>query len=362
MAADRAAARAGWKARGAVSNREGRFQHFRHEPVDDGWPADAAEGGAAVHRTVMADKARTIINYNNSPDIPFDRSINPYRGCEHGCIYCFARPTHSYLDLSPGLDFETRLFYKEDAPAMLERELSKPSYRCRPVALGINTDAYQPVEKELELTRRLLAVLWEYRHPVSLITKSRLILRDLDLLEKMARHRLVWAAVSLTSHQQPVKSTLEPRAASPRQRLEVIGELSAAGVPVGAMVAPVIPAITDHELETLLEQAYGAGAVDHFEKTRRSSEAVEIAPSDATVADRDVVVVDDIVATGSTMSSAIAQLTGPARVFVACVHPMLAANARTKLANAGVDAVYGTDTIERAVSAVSAAPAIAERL
>lgn len=251
----------GWKTRGAVSNWEGRFQNFRREAVYDGWYRDDEQEAPAVHRTVMPDKARSIITYNTSPDIPFDRSINPYRGCEHGCIYCFARPTHSYLDLSPGLDFETQLFYKEDAPAMLERELSKPTYRCRSIALGINTDAYQPVERELGLTRRLLEVLLEYRHPVSLITKSRLILRDLDILSEMARHNLIWSAVSVTSRRQTIKSTLEPRTASPNQRLGVIEQLSGAGVPVSVMVAPVIPAITDHELESLLEDAYAAGAV-----------------------------------------------------------------------------------------------------
>lgn len=248
------------KARGALSNPGGRFERFKHEIVDDGWHHLDDDNISPLQRMVQEDRAKTIINYNQSPDIPFDRSINPYRGCEHGCIYCYARPTHSYLDLSPGLDFETKLFYKADAITKLEYELSKPGYRCRPIALGINTDAYQPVERELKLTRRLLKTLLYYRHPVMLITKSELILRDLDILEDMAARRLVSVAISITSMQQKIKNTLEPRAASPAKRLHTIQSLAAAGIATGVMVAPVIPAITDHEMETILDQAYTAGA------------------------------------------------------------------------------------------------------
>ena len=247
------------KTRGAVSNPGSRLERFHHETIDDGWH-DSEETIPPLQRTVRADHAKTLINYNQSPDIPFDRSINPYRGCEHGCIYCYARPTHSYLDLSPGLDFETKLFYKTDAITLLESELSRPSYQCRPIALGVNTDAYQPIEREQCLTRQLLQTLLHYRHPVTLVTKSDLILRDLDILEELAANRLVSVAVSVTSMQQKIKSTLEPRATSPAKRLHAIRSLAAAGIATGVMVAPVIPAITDHEMETIMEQAYDAGA------------------------------------------------------------------------------------------------------
>jgi DNA repair photolyase len=250
------------KARGAVTNPDGRFESLRREAFDDGWVRTEDEEGKAVRTQLLPDKAKSVINYNDSPDIPFDRSINPYRGCEHGCIYCFARPSHAYLGLSAGLDFETKLFYKQDAVRLLETELKNPRYRCRPVAFGINTDAYQPVERELKLGRSLLEVLLRYRHPLSLITKSRLILRDLDLLRAFAEQNLVSVMVSITSLETGVKSTLEPRAASPAARLDIIRELSMAGIPVGVMVAPVIPFITDNEMESILEAAYEAGACD----------------------------------------------------------------------------------------------------
>lgn len=251
-----------FKTRGALSNPDGRFEPMRHEAVDDGWGRQEEEDGAPKQLavTVLPDKAKTVINYNKSPDIPFDRSINPYRGCEHGCIYCFARPSHSYIGLSAGLDFETQLFYKEDATAKLEQELSKPGYQCQPITLGINTDAYQPIERELKVTRGLLEVLLRFRHPVSLITKSRLILRDLDILAELAQQSLVSVAVSMTSLRNDIKSTLEPRTSSPAKRLETIERLAQAGVPVGVMVAPVIPFITDAEMEHILEAAYKAGA------------------------------------------------------------------------------------------------------
>lgn len=252
-----------FKTRGALSNPDGRFESMRHETVDDGWRReDEAETGAPkqIAVSVLPDKAKTVINYNKSPDIPFDRSINPYRGCEHGCIYCFARPSHSYIGLSAGLDFETRLFYKEDAAAKLEQELSKPGYQCQPVTLGINTDAYQPIERERKVTRGLLEVLLRFRHPVSLITKSRLILRDLDILQALAEQNLVSVAVSMTSLRNDIKNTLEPRTSSPAKRLEAIEQLAGAGVPVGVMVAPIIPVVTDAEMEHILEAAYRAGA------------------------------------------------------------------------------------------------------
>ncbi|HEX5057583.1 MAG TPA: PA0069 family radical SAM protein [Gammaproteobacteria bacterium] len=250
------------KARGAVTNPDGRFESMRHEAFDDGWVRTEDEEGKAVRTQLLPDTARSVINYNDSPDIPFDRSINPYRGCEHGCIYCFARPSHAYLGLSAGLDFETKLFYKQDAVQLLEAELKNPRYRCQPIAFGINTDAYQPVERELKLSRSLLEVLLRYRHPLSLITKSRLILRDIDLLRELAQRNLVSVMISITSLETGVKSALEPRAAAPAVRLEIIRELSAAEVPVGVMVAPVIPFITDNEMESILEAAYQAGARD----------------------------------------------------------------------------------------------------
>jgi DNA repair photolyase len=247
------------KGRGALTNRLERFQEHQTAPVEDGWPGDD-EGSPSIVTSVVPEQARSIITYNRSPDIGFDRSINPYRGCEHGCIYCYARPSHAYLGLSPGLDFETRLTYKADAAALLRTELARPAYRCAPLMLGANTDPYQPVEKRLGVTRSILEVLLECRHPLSIVTKSALVLRDLDLLGEMARHRLVQVMVSLTSMDAALKRVLEPRTASPAARLAVIRGLAEAGVPVGVLIAPVIPVITDAELETLLEQAVAAGA------------------------------------------------------------------------------------------------------
>ncbi len=212
--------------------------------------------------TLGIDRSRTVIGYNQSPDVPFDRSINPYRGCEHGCCYCFARPSHAYLDLSPGLDFETRLFYKPDAPAQLRQELARPHYRCAPIALGVNTDAYQPVERKTGLTRQLLEVLLACRHPVSLITKSALIERDLDLLVTLARVQLVQVQISITTLDHELARRLEPRATAPTRRLGIVRALSEAGIPVGVLVAPVIPFLNDAELERILEQAREAGAID----------------------------------------------------------------------------------------------------
>jgi len=250
--------RQAFKGRGAASNPAVRFDALTLEQLHDGWYED--EVPDSLNETVLPDHARSVISTNESPDVGFDKSINPYRGCSHGCVYCFARPTHAYLGLSPGLDFETKLFYKPDAVTLLEAELAKPKYRCTPIALGINTDGYQPLEKRLEITRGILAVLARCRHPVTIVTKSALVLRDLDLLADLAKDRLVSVMLSITSLTNDIKRTLEPRAASPQARLRVIQELARAGVPAGVLVAPVIPAITDHEIEDILSAAKEAGA------------------------------------------------------------------------------------------------------
>jgi DNA repair photolyase len=247
-----------FKGRGSTSNVAGRFDSLILEKADDGWYQDEIVENPT--ETALPDHARSVITSNDSPDVGFDVSINPYRGCAHGCVYCFARPTHSYLGLSPGLDFETKLFYKADAVSILERELSKPKYVCKTIALGINTDGYQPLEKRLEVTRGILAVLARCRHPVTIVTKSALIVRDLDLLTDLAKDHLVSVMASVTSLTNEIKRTLEPRTASPAARLRIIEQLSEAGVPVGVLVAPVIPAITDHEIEDILGAAKGAGA------------------------------------------------------------------------------------------------------
>jgi len=247
-----------FKGRGSASNPAGRFEVLTHERADDGWYQD--EITESPNETVLPDRARGIITSNDSPDVGFDNSINPYRGCSHGCVYCFARPTHAYLGLSPGLDFETKLFYKADAVKLLEAELSKPKYVCKPIALGINTDGYQPLEKRLGITRSILEVLARCRHPVSIVTKGALIVRDIDLLVDLAKDRLISVMLSITSLTDDIKRTLEPRAASPLARLRVIRQLAQAGIPVGVLVAPVIPAITDHEMEAILAAAREAGA------------------------------------------------------------------------------------------------------
>jgi DNA repair photolyase len=245
------------KGRGAVISPDGRFDAWRREAADDGW---WNEDGEAPATELMVDSAKTVITYNTSPDIPYDRSINPYRGCEHGCAYCFARPSHAYLGLSPGLDFETKIAYKANAAEILRMELASSGYACRPVALGINTDAWQPVERRLRVTRGILAVLAETRHPVTIVTKSALILRDLDLLADLARGNLLHVAVSITTLDHDLARAMEPRAPSPRRRLSVIAALVAAGIPTAVMVAPLIPALSDHELEAILGAAREAGA------------------------------------------------------------------------------------------------------
>jgi DNA repair photolyase len=247
-----------FKGRGAASNPAVRFDATTREQTHDGWYED--EIVEHLSETVLPDRARSVITTNNSPDVGFDQSINPYRGCSHGCVYCFARPTHAYLGLSPGLDFETKLFYKADAVKILEAELAKPRYVCKPIALGINTDGYQPLEKRLEITRGILGVLARCRHPVTIVTKSALVVRDIDLLTDLARDRLVSVMVSITSLTNEIKRTLEPRTASPQARLRVVRQLAQAGIPVGVLVAPVIPAITDHEMEDILAAAKEAGA------------------------------------------------------------------------------------------------------
>ncbi|MCH4561529.1 PA0069 family radical SAM protein [Halomonas sp. EGI 63088] len=246
------------KGRGATFDPHNRFAPSVSEAVDDGWWQEAVPERLATE--VRDERTRSALSWNTSPDLPFDRSLNPYRGCEHGCIYCYARPSHAYWDLSPGLDFETQLIARTGLVERLREELCKPGYVCRPINLSGNTDCYQPLEAERGTTRAILALLLECRHPVTLVTKSALILRDLDLLRALAEQRLVRVMVSLTSLDSDLKRALEPRAASPEARLKVIRTLGAAGVPVGTLVAPVIPGLTDHELEGLLEAAREAGA------------------------------------------------------------------------------------------------------
>jgi DNA repair photolyase len=245
--------------RGAVSNRAGRFESLAVERVDDGWGI-ADEPLPPLETTVLPEPTQSVITRNNSPDIPFEQSINPYRGCEFGCAYCFARPAHAYVNLSPGLDFETKLFYKKDAAQRLREELNRRGYRPSPISLGTNTDPYQPLEKRLGVTRSLLEVMAECRHPVTIVTKSALVVRDTDLLQCLAAEQLTRVFVSITTLDGELKRRMEPRAASPAARLATIAKLAAAGIPTGVMFAPVVPAINDHELESVLEAAAKAGA------------------------------------------------------------------------------------------------------
>ncbi len=250
-------------ARGATLNSESRRFNLSQTRADGDWlDAQALIDGTplALRTTVTVERPRTIISRNTSPDVPFDRSINPYRGCEHGCIYCFARPTHAFHDLSPGLDFETKLFAKPDAAGLLRVELAKPGYRCAPIAFGTNTDPYQPIERELRITRACLEVLAACDHPLTITTKSDRVLRDLDLLAPMAAKGLVAVTLSITSLDPRIAMTIEPRAPHPERRLAAVHALSSAGVPTYVSIAPVIPAITDHEIEHLLERAAQAGA------------------------------------------------------------------------------------------------------
>ena len=257
------------RGRGSASFVDGRFQKRAARLEDDGWDSlQTLAGEAAQSRldtVVTEERARSIVSRNASPDVGFNQSVNPYRGCEHGCVYCFARPSHAYLDLSPGLDFETRLYAKTNAAERLREELAKPSYRCSPIALGINTDGYQPIERRWGVTRELLEVLAECRHPCSIVTKGALVTRDLDLLAPMARQGLVTVYLSITTLDNRLSARMEPRAAAPHARLATVRRLADAGVPVGVLVAPVIPAITDAELEAILEAArdHGAGSASY---------------------------------------------------------------------------------------------------
>ncbi len=249
------------KGRGVSSQPAPRFVASHTEPFDDGWAieADPLVGPAPATR-LRPDPSRTIISRNRSPDLPFDRSINPYKGCEHGCVYCFARPTHAYLDLSPGLDFETQIYYKAQADTLLEEALRKPSYQCRPIALGANTDPYQPAENKHRITRAILRTLAQCRHPVSIVTKGALVERDIDILSEMARQQLAHVTISVTMLDPQLKRTLEPRTPSPARRLKSIAALAARGIPVSVLAAPMIPFVNDHELEDILQASYDAGA------------------------------------------------------------------------------------------------------
>jgi len=246
------------KGRGATGNPHNRFDAWVREVTDDGWPP--GEEPPPLRTTLSIDSARSVLTFNESPDVPFDRSVNPFRGCEHGCVYCFARPTHAYYGHSPGLDFESRLYWKPDGAALLAKTLDKPGYQCRPIALGVNTDAWQPIERRLRSTRSILEVLLERRHPVYIITKSALVERDLDLLGAMAEQSLVSVSFSITTQNSELARHMEPRAAAPRRRLQALANTAAAGVPVGVQVAPLIPALNDDEMEEILGLAHDAGA------------------------------------------------------------------------------------------------------
>jgi DNA repair photolyase len=245
--------------RGARSRIAGRFEPEAREPFDDGWTRED-EPATTLETSVTEERARSIIATNDSPDVPFEQSINPYRGCEHGCVYCFSRPSHAYLELSPGLDFETKLFAKTNAAELLKQELSKPGYVVKPIAFGTNTDCYQPIERRYKIMRQLLEVLSECHHPLSIVTKSALVERDLDILWPMAAKNLAKVFVSINTLDRTLARRLEPRAASPQRRLDTLRALARAGVPCGVMVAPTIPALTDKSIEEVLEAAAATGA------------------------------------------------------------------------------------------------------
>ncbi|MGK9201971.1 MULTISPECIES: PA0069 family radical SAM protein [Sinorhizobium] len=248
------------RGRGAALNISGRFEPMTREVFDDGW--QTLEELPPFKTEVQIEKPKTAITRNDSPDISFDRSINPYRGCEHGCIYCFARPTHAYMGLSAGLDFEAKLFAKPDAPRLLERELAKPDYKLRPIAIGTNTDPYQPIEKEWRIMRQILEVLKDANHPVMIVTKSAMVTRDIDLLAPMAEKGLARVGISVTTLDRKLARSMEPRASTPTKRLEALRAISEAGIPAGVLVAPIIPALNDHEIERVLDSAKTAGASD----------------------------------------------------------------------------------------------------
>jgi len=253
----------GFRGRGAASNAASRFLAWERVPEVDS-DAGAAPDEARVPTTLFDDRAKTVISWNASPDIPFDRSVNPAKGCEHGCVYCYARPTHAYLGLSPGLDFETKIFVKRDAASLLRQELMRPSYRPGVLALGANTDPYQPVERELGITRAILEVLDEFGHPVSVTTKGALVERDIDILARMAGRGLAQVNVSLATLEPELARRMEPRAAAPHRRVETLRRLAAAGIPTAVLVAPVIPALTDHDIEHVLETAAAAGTGEAY--------------------------------------------------------------------------------------------------
>lgn len=256
------------KGRGARSNVSGRYENLREEDFDDGWTGDDA-AAAPLRTSLTPERARKIITRNDSPDVGFDRSINPYRGCEHGCVYCYARPAHAWMGLSPGLDFESKLFFKPESPRLLEQELCDRRYVCKPIHIGGNTDPYQPVERDERITRGVIEVLSRFNHPFSIITKSALIARDTDLMGPMAEKGLVSAAVSITTLDRKLARAMEPRAATPARRLEAISRLAGAGVPVTVGFAPVIPGLNDHEMEAVLEAAKKAGATGAMYVTLR---------------------------------------------------------------------------------------------
>lgn len=262
------------KGRGATLQIEGRFERRIRESCDDGW---VQEELPPLKTTVTVEQAKSVIQHQSSPDLPFSQSLNAYRGCEHGCIYCYARPSHGYLDLSPGLDFETRLFAKPGAPDLLKQELSRKNYRCEVLAIGTNTDPYQPIEREWKITRKILELLLECRHPVSIVTKSALIERDIDILSELARQNLVQVFVSVTTLDPDLARKMEPRASSPKRRLEAVHKLNDAGIACGVMAAPVIPFLTDHELESILQAAKEAGAQSaHYTLLRLPFELKEL--------------------------------------------------------------------------------------
>lgn len=248
------------RGRGAQSNISGRFETLKREPIDDGWQEDSAEMRAPFETHEHIERAKTIITKNTSPDLPFDRSINPYRGCEHGCSYCYARPTHAYVGMSPGIDFEREIYAKINAPELLMREISAPRYKVKPIAIGTNTDPYQPLERQHKIMRGVLEVLLETKHPVSIVTKSALVVRDLDLLSALAEQNLVSVGISITSMDYKLSRNMEPRASSPARRLEALRLLSAGGIPTHVMASPMIPAINDMELERILDAAAAQGA------------------------------------------------------------------------------------------------------
>lgn len=252
------------KGRGAVSNIDGRFERHVHQAIDDGWlgPLMEEDEAAAPHvkTTLGIDGARSVITRNQSPDVPFDRSINPYRGCEHGCIYCFARPTHAYLGLSPGLDFETRLFWKPDAPALLRKQLGAKRYSPAPIVIGTSTDPYQPVDRDKKLTRSIIKVLVDCQHPFSLITKNALVTRDIDLIAPMAARNRASVAISVTSLDHKLSNLMEPRASAPHRRLDAIRKLTDAGIPVTVLTAPIIPGLNDSEIENIVAACVDSGA------------------------------------------------------------------------------------------------------